>query len=157
MLNRPLLPIEALPAWAHLNNITFDDVEFRAGAKGSGVFAKADIKSPTASEEHEEHEEEGNDSRPRIIMTVPADMILSLGSTHEFAKSDSYLKAVLEASGDFGWVCRNESSLSPPHFRKIHRAKRAVLFAFFRLLVAPFSYFYYVILPIRVIYLPELA
>lgn len=37
-------------------------------------------------------------------MTVPPDMVLSLDLVHEFAKSDPYLRGVLEASGDFGWV-----------------------------------------------------
>lgn len=95
MLNRLFLPIEALPAWARLNGIKFNDIEFQKLKFGSGIVAKADKEYSSAQEAEGE---------PEILMTVPPDMVLSLDLVHEFAKSDPYLKAVLEASGDFGWV-----------------------------------------------------
>lgn len=95
MLNRPVLPIDALPAWARLNGIKFNGIEFENLEYGSGIVAKTDKEYSSAQEAEE---------KPEILMTVPPDMVLSLDLVHEFAKSDPYLRAVLEASGDFGWV-----------------------------------------------------
>lgn len=95
MLNRPLLSIEALPAWARLNGIKFNDIEFQKLEFGSGIVATAD-KEYSSLQEAEE--------KPEILVTVPPDMVLSLDLVHDFAKSDPYLKGVLEASGDFGSV-----------------------------------------------------
>ncbi|EEA25623.1 hypothetical protein TMatcc_006145 [Talaromyces marneffei ATCC 18224] len=97
MLNRQLLPIDALPAWAQLNGIKFHDIEFKKLEYGSGIVAKTDKEYSSAQEAAE---------KPEILMTVPPDMVLSLDLVHEFAKSDPYLRAVLEASGDFGWTAR---------------------------------------------------
>ncbi|KAI7973630.1 hypothetical protein EIK77_004236 [Talaromyces pinophilus] len=95
MLNRPLLPIEALPTWARLNGIKFNDIEFAKLEFGSGIVAKTDKEYSSAQETEE---------KPEILMSVPPDMVLSLDLVHELAKSDPYLRGVLEASGDFGWV-----------------------------------------------------
>lgn len=95
MLNRPRLPIDALPAWARLNGIKFNDIEFEKLEFGSGIVAKADKEYSSVQEA---------EGKPEILMTVPPDLILSLDLVHEFAKSDPYLRGVLEASGDFGWV-----------------------------------------------------
>ncbi|GAM42862.1 hypothetical protein TCE0_044f17217 [Talaromyces pinophilus] len=97
MLNRPLLPIEALPTWARLNGIKFNDIEFAKLEFGSGIVAKTDKEYSSAQETEE---------KPEILMSVPPDMVLSLDLVHELAKSDPYLRGVLEASGDFGWTAR---------------------------------------------------
>lgn len=101
-MKRQYLPIEALPAWARLNGITCHGVAFERfrsaddGAdKGSAVIAKeAKYNGDPASEE----------SRPEILIRVPPDMVLSLALVDSYAKSDRYLREVLEAVGEYGRV-----------------------------------------------------
>lgn len=97
MLDRSRLPVEALPTWARLNGIKFNDIGFEKLENGSGIVAKAD-KGYDAQGEGAEN------TGPVILMSVPPDMILSLDLVHDYAKSDPYLREVLEAMGDFGRV-----------------------------------------------------
>jgi hypothetical protein len=39
-----------------------------------------------------------------ILLGIPSDLILSLETVHNYAKSDRYLREVLEAVGHFGRV-----------------------------------------------------
>lgn len=101
-MKRQCLPIEALPAWARFNGITFNGVAFQrfrsedGTDKGSGVVA---------TETKFGGDPENEDTGPEILITVPRDMVLSLGLVESYAKSDRYLKEVLEAVGDHGRVC----------------------------------------------------
>ncbi|OKL64489.1 hypothetical protein UA08_00871 [Talaromyces atroroseus] len=108
MLERSQLPIEALPAWAHLNGIKFhDSIGFEKLANGSGIVTKVDRKE----DDHDDNSEiRKNDQEQtnnvEVLISVPSDMVLSLDLVHDFAKSDSYLREVLEALGDFGRTAR---------------------------------------------------
>lgn len=88
-MQRKFLPIEALPAWAELNNVEFHGVKISSlpDGKGSGVVATA------------EHTEEGT-----ILIRVPQELVLSLENVWMYAKSDHHLREVLEATGDYARV-----------------------------------------------------
>jgi hypothetical protein len=110
-MKRQYLPIEALPAWTRLNDITLHGVaveHFRSTDgtdKGSAVIAKEEkYNGDPASEE----------SRPEILIKVPPDMVLSLPLVDNYAKSDRYLRQVLEAVGDYGRVRFLSTFLSHP-------------------------------------------
>ncbi|KAL2004113.1 hypothetical protein VTN02DRAFT_6577 [Thermoascus thermophilus] len=102
-MKRQFLPIEALPAWAKLNGITFNGVAFQrfrsedGTDKGSGVVA---------TESKFGGDPENEDTKPEYLITVPRDMVLSLGLVENYAKSDRYLKEVLDAVGDYGRTAR---------------------------------------------------
>lgn len=97
------LAIAALPAWAKLNGVTLTGVEFRrfhaddddGTDKGCAVVA---------TEERHNGDLESEDSHPETLVNVPSEMVLSLESVGNYAKSDRYLREVLEAVGGFGRV-----------------------------------------------------
>ncbi|KKA20475.1 SET domain protein, partial [Rasamsonia emersonii CBS 393.64] len=102
-LQRQYLPIEALPAWARLNGIICHGVAFECFQssdgtdKGSAVIAK---------EEKYNGDPASEDSRPEILIRVPPDMVLSLELVDSYAKSDRYLREVLDAVGEYGRTAR---------------------------------------------------
>ncbi|KAL1969478.1 hypothetical protein VTN77DRAFT_8916 [Rasamsonia byssochlamydoides] len=102
-MKRQYLPIEALTSWARLNGITFHGVAFEhfrstdGTDKGSAVIAK---------EGKYNGDPESEESRPEILIRVPPDMVLSLSLVDSYAKSDRYLREVLEAVGDYGRTAR---------------------------------------------------
>ncbi|CRG89588.1 Trichodiene oxygenase [Talaromyces islandicus] len=83
---------EALPAWASLSGIQLHGVKFAKLENGTGIAATED--------------QENSVQEARILMKVPPDMVLSLETVHGYAKSDRYLREVLEALGDFGRTAR---------------------------------------------------
>lgn len=98
-MKRDYLPLETLPAWQRLNGIVLSGIAFQKlgsdehGAdKGSGIVA---TESKSSSE---------NDTKPEILLQIPFDLILSLETVQNHAKSDRYLRDVLEAIGEFGRV-----------------------------------------------------
>lgn len=101
-MRRDYLPIETLPSWAKLNSVSADGVAFRklyaddGTDKGSAIVAT---------------EQKGNgldtDEAEATLLKVPSELVLSLELVHQHAKTDHYLREVLEAVGDFGRVCRN--------------------------------------------------
>jgi hypothetical protein len=102
-MKRQCLSIESLPAWARLNGIEFPGVAFdrfphsEGGTlnKGTSVIVKEEKSSAGLT---------GDQSFPLMLIRVPPDLILSLQSVKSYAKSDRYLREVLEAVGDFGRV-----------------------------------------------------
>ncbi len=88
-MRRELLPIGTLPAWANWNGVGFHGVEVAPlpGGRGSGLVVTT----------------QRNDE-DSIFVTVPKDLLLSLGNVWMFAKSDKYLKEVLEAVGEYARV-----------------------------------------------------
>ncbi|CAG8286530.1 unnamed protein product [Penicillium salamii] len=100
-MKREYLPIETLPAWQHLNGVVLTGVSFQKlgfdehGAdKGSGIVAT----EPKSSSE--------NDPKPEILLQIPGDLVLSLETVQNYAKSDRDLRDVLEPMGDFGRTAR---------------------------------------------------
>lgn len=96
-MRREDLPIDALPAWAKLNAVSLTGVTFHRlqtddGDKGCAVVATEDRG-------------ESNESASEVLVSIPSDLVLSLESVRNYAKSDRYLREVLEAVGEFGRVC----------------------------------------------------
>jgi hypothetical protein len=99
------LPIESLPAWQRLNGIVGQGITIQKvgsdehGAdKGSAIIATEAMRSSQ------------DDATPIILLQIPAGLVLSLENVHNYAKSDRYLRDVLEAIGDFGRVCTSRAS-----------------------------------------------
>lgn len=95
-MKRAYLPIDALPAWARLNGVSMSGVAFRrlreedATNKGAALVAT---------------ENKGEkDLGPDVLLQIPSDLILSLDCVETCAKSDPYLRDILEAVGGFGKV-----------------------------------------------------
>ncbi|KAJ5618884.1 hypothetical protein N7510_002868 [Penicillium lagena] len=95
-MKRDSLPIESLPAWLRFNGIKANGVAFQkvVSARGSGIVATQDQMSSD------------NETEPPILLEIPSDLILSLETVHNYAKSDRYLREVLEAVGHFGRTAR---------------------------------------------------
>lgn len=82
------LPIQDLPAWARLNDVSFDNVEVTTTVdKGYGVFSQKDLAAP-----------EGTVETPQLL-AVPHDLILNSLAVEEHAKEDKEFKQLLEAVG----------------------------------------------------------
>ncbi|KAJ5793737.1 hypothetical protein N7457_000336 [Penicillium paradoxum] len=122
-MKREYLPIESLPAWQRLNGIAVHGIAVQKvgsdehGAdKGCAIIA---TEAKTSSE---------NDAEPKILLQIPSDLVLSLETVHNYAKSDRYLRDVLEAIGDFGRTARGailifllvQLSHSSPDLRSRH-------------------------------------
>ena len=83
------LPISALPAWARINGCIFDSIKFDSlPGRGSAVVAGRNLS--------------GGDEKP--LLTMPCDLVLSRERVELQAKSDSYLRELLDAVGDYGRV-----------------------------------------------------
>ncbi|KAL4956330.1 hypothetical protein BDW69DRAFT_158873 [Aspergillus filifer] len=97
-MRRETLPIEALVPFARLYNISHRGVNFRklkaedGTDKGGAIVATEDRQS--------------NDAASEDILTVPSDLVLSLGMAQERSRYDHHLRDVLEAVGDFGKTAR---------------------------------------------------
>ncbi|KAL8917877.1 MAG: hypothetical protein Q9208_007700 [Pyrenodesmia sp. 3 TL-2023] len=90
-MRREYLPSSALQIWADLNGIHLNGVKVGqiSGRRGLGVIAAI----------------EGLQG-PATVMTVPSHLILSLENVWIYAKSDSHLKEVLNAVGEYSQTAR---------------------------------------------------
>ncbi|MCJ1402998.1 hypothetical protein MMC11_006220 [Xylographa trunciseda] len=90
-MNRDQWAIEALPSWSALNNVRLNGVAVSVlkADRGCGIVATKD----TVTEDP-------------VLMTVPRELVLSVGTIWEFAKSDHHLSSILHAVGDFGQNAR---------------------------------------------------
>ncbi|RMJ22002.1 SET domain-containing protein [Aspergillus sp. HF37] len=95
------LPIDTLPAWARLNGVSLSGVAFRRLQADDGTDKGCAV---VATEDKDGHLE--SHSQPEALISVPFDMVLTLESVSNYAKSDRYLREVLEAVGDFGRTAR---------------------------------------------------
>ncbi|EFW21028.1 hypothetical protein D8B26_002704 [Coccidioides posadasii str. Silveira] len=106
-MKRQFLPIDALSAWTKLNGVSFEGVEVRrlhtedGIGKGSAVFA---TRSRVAKD-FVPGQNQGA-AEPEILMSIPADLVLSLNLVDTYAKSDMDLREVLDAMGEFGRSAR---------------------------------------------------
>ncbi|EEP79720.1 conserved hypothetical protein [Uncinocarpus reesii 1704] len=106
-MKHQVLSIDALSAWRRLNGVSFDGVEVRrlhaedAVDKGLAVVA-------THNRVAKEFIPGGNAgaAEPEILMRIPGDLVLSLDLIDTYAKSDRYLREVLDAVGEFGKSAR---------------------------------------------------
>ena len=102
-MRRDLLSINDLPAWARLNNIELNGVKVAtlSGNSRAGVIKTASTQ-------------EGN----APLMKIPRDLILSLENVWTMAKSDTRLREILEAAGEYSRVLAHSNchSLYPCTF-----------------------------------------
>ncbi|KAK2764440.1 hypothetical protein FQN54_009134 [Arachnomyces sp. PD_36] len=109
-MKRQYLPIETLPVWAKLNNVIFNGVEVKhqysddGSDKGSGVVVTSE---KLILDGEGTGDAECDDARqPGVLISVPPDLVLSLDLVETCAKSDRYLREVLEAVGEYGRTAR---------------------------------------------------
>ena len=88
-MHRETLSIDALPAWAQVNQVQFHDIAVQAmpSNKGYGLVATAQVVGKNAP-----------------LLTVPRELILSLENVWIMAKADKSLREVLENMGDYARV-----------------------------------------------------
>ncbi|KAK3901459.1 hypothetical protein C8A05DRAFT_44899 [Staphylotrichum tortipilum] len=87
-MHRPTLPIESLPMWARLNNVSFHIVKLaHTTGKGYGVVCAQD-REPT---------DDASAAAP--LLTVPHALVLNAASVDEYAKEDINFRQLLDAVG----------------------------------------------------------
>ncbi|KAI9771944.1 MAG: hypothetical protein M1835_006337 [Candelina submexicana] len=95
-MKRHILPLDCLPAWAEFNHIVFNGVEIRTSSQGRGLAVVAT----------REFKADGVMNGMDPFITVPKDLILSLEAVEGYAKSDKWLREVLEARGEWARTAR---------------------------------------------------
>lgn len=95
-MHRETLPIDQLAAWTRLNNVEINGIQITAlqGNRGSGLVTTADRSTDQS-----------------LLITVPNDLVLSLGNVWVYAKSDNHLRQVLEATGNYSRVSGPKASM----------------------------------------------
>ncbi|UNI15830.1 hypothetical protein JDV02_002326 [Purpureocillium takamizusanense] len=87
MTSPPQLPLDAFPAWALLNDVTFSGVKLQQTKdKGFGLVVDGDL-GPS----------EGGNASP--LMRIPQDLVLSAEAVDEYSKVDQSFKQLLETAG----------------------------------------------------------
>ncbi|KAK3308983.1 uncharacterized protein B0T15DRAFT_483489 [Chaetomium strumarium] len=85
---RPVLPIEDLPAWAHLNGVSFNNIKVTSiEAKGYGVVSDTGLRAVDISPE------------TQALLAVPHDLVLNAAAVDEYAKEDRNFRQLLDAVG----------------------------------------------------------
>ncbi|KAK1146523.1 hypothetical protein N8T08_002953 [Aspergillus melleus] len=105
-MKREYLPLDTLPSWVRLNGITTDGVAFRKLAPTTDDDGADKGTAIVATEERMNASEEGGGVTGDILLSVPSDMVLSLQMVETHAKTDRYLREVLDAVGEFGRTAR---------------------------------------------------
>lgn len=100
---RPELPIEALPTWALLNNVSFVDAAVGAQPEGQG-FGLVSRRSLTTAE---------GDSEVPALITVPGSLVLDREAVELYAKEDRDFRRLLDAVGR--QVSPPLNAIGPPH------------------------------------------
>ena len=85
---RPELPIEGLPLWAHLNEVTFSNVKIaNLGDKGYGVVCEKNLAIDT------------EDVETLGLLVVPHPLVLNAEAAEGYAKEDRNFRQLLDAVG----------------------------------------------------------
>jgi len=87
-MRREHLPIQAIPAWSKLNDVSFIDIGVQdLGAdKGSGLVTTRALSSKDTYD-------------IPTLLAIPHDLILSAEAIEEHAKVDQHFRELLEAAG----------------------------------------------------------
>lgn len=85
------LPIDAFPAWAHLNDVRFAGVKLQhvGDGKGFGLLAESDISGAVTS----------STDTAESVLEISHDLVLSAEAVDDYAKVDQNFKQLLEAAG----------------------------------------------------------
>ena len=102
-MKRQFLPIDALTAWAKLNDVRFNGVEVKQLKTEDGID-KGSAVIATESREPRDIVSTPEDVEALTLMRIPPDIVLSLERVETYAKSDKYLREVLDGIGGFGMV-----------------------------------------------------
>lgn len=82
------LPIEDLPAWARLNDVSFANAKVtNTEGTGYGVVCDRDLNTTAATPD------------VPALLTVPHDLVLNEAAVDEYAKEDKNFKLLLDAVG----------------------------------------------------------
>lgn len=86
------LPIDAFPAWAHVNNVCFQNVILKevGDEKGVGLLAESQFKSVS---------KQSSSEKTSVLLQVPHDLVLSAEAVDGYAKVDGNFKQLLEVAG----------------------------------------------------------
>lgn len=99
----PTLPIENLPAWAYLNDVSFHSAQVTSiKGKGYGVVCSKGLEAT-----------DGAVDAPALL-TVPHDLVLNAAAVDEYAKEDKNFRQLLDAVGHHV-TKRNPSPRTTPH------------------------------------------
>lgn len=91
-----LLSIDQLQAWAQLNGIILNSLAITSNVTKDGVDKGAGLVATTNVSR--------GSIRQEVLITVPADLVLSKETVHLCAKADLRLKEILDAVGSFAEV-----------------------------------------------------
>ncbi|KAL2142234.1 hypothetical protein VTI28DRAFT_1432 [Corynascus sepedonium] len=87
-MHPPSLPIEGLPAWARLNDVSFHNVKVaNLEGKGYGVVSDTELSAM----------DETTDTP--ALLVVPHNLVLNAAAVSEYAKEDKSFKQLLDAVG----------------------------------------------------------
>lgn len=107
-MKRQFLPIGALSAWAKLNDVGFHGVEVKQIQTDDGVD-KGSAVVATETREPKDTVSSPEEIEALTLMKIPSDLVLSLERVETYAKSDRYLREVLDSIGGFGMVSAEKS------------------------------------------------
>jgi hypothetical protein len=105
MHHRPTLPIESIPSWAHLNNVSFHHVKItEIDGRGYGVVCDGDVAAAEEPGRHVVDTDDDNDGTAAAapapsLLTVPHGLVLNAAAVDEYAKEDKNFRQLLDAIG----------------------------------------------------------
>ncbi|RYP67156.1 hypothetical protein DL771_007384 [Monosporascus sp. 5C6A] len=86
-MRRGHFPLDVLPAWCHLNGVTFVDTKVQLiEGRGYGLVAERELKTK-------------NDNGALPILKVPRDLVLSSEGIEEYAKENKEFRQLHDAAG----------------------------------------------------------
>ncbi|RYP64502.1 hypothetical protein DL769_006640 [Monosporascus sp. CRB-8-3] len=86
-MRRGHFPLDGLPAWCLLNDVTFVDTKVqRIEGRGYGLVAERELRTE-------------NDNEAITILKVPRDLVLSSEGIEEYAKENKEFRQMLDAAG----------------------------------------------------------
>ncbi|KAG7288692.1 hypothetical protein NEMBOFW57_005048 [Staphylotrichum longicolle] len=104
----PTLPIENLPAWAYLNDVSFHNAQVtNIKGKGYGVVCSKDLEAT-----------DGTADVPALL-TVPHDLVLNAAAVDEYAKEDKSFRQLLDTVGHHVTKRNPSPCTTPPSYRTI--------------------------------------
>jgi hypothetical protein len=116
------LPIEELHTWAQFNGVAFNNIAIAKNIaskdgvdKGAGLVATTGFSDSGASQQ--------------VLLTVPADLVLSKETVHLCAKADLQLNEVLVAVGSFaevGYFLFHSTRTASPTFEFDRKRKQTM-------------------------------
>ena len=87
---RETLPIEVLPAWSRLNNISFSNTTIAiTKERGFGLIRSTELVTSG----------DGNQNDDPPLITIPSGLVLSHEAVEEYAKEDRDFRQLLDTAG----------------------------------------------------------